>query len=180
MWLEMCEFVGRIFTMSKITTLFVALAVSAGSAMLTNPAFAVGSQNDEPTASNPDYDSAVRAVKKQNFREAIGYLTSVLADDPRNADALNYLGYSHRKLGDFTKAITYYTQALSIEPNHRGANEYLGEAYLEINDLPNAERRLEKLQAICDGSCEEYFELKSSVTDYKANRKRNQSSRRRW
>ena len=165
---------------SKISTLFVALAICAGTAVLTTSAFAVGNEDNQPTASNPDYDSAVRAVKKQKYREAIGYLTNVLSEDPRNADALNYLGFSHRKLGDFTKAITYYTQALTIDPNHRGANEYLGEAYLEINDLPNAERRLAKLRSICGGSCEEYLELKSSVADYKANRKRSQSSRRRW
>jgi len=176
----MHESIGRIFTMSKISNLFVALAIVVGAGVFTGSAFAIGNQDDDTTASNPDYDSAVRAVKKKNYREAIGYLTNVLADDSKNADALNYMGYSHRKLGDFTKAITFYTQALSIDPNHRGANEYLGEAYLEINDLPNAERRLEKLQAICDSTCEEYFELKSSVADYKANRKRNQSSRRRW
>ena len=166
--------------MSKISNLFVALAISFGAAMITSPVFAVGSQTNEPEASNPDYDSAVRAVKKERYREAIRYLTNVLADNPRNADALNYMGYSHRRLGDFTKAIGYYTQALNIDPNHRGANEYLGEAYLEINDLPNAERRLEKLREICGANCEEYHELKSSVADYKANRKRNQSSRRRW
>jgi Tfp pilus assembly protein PilF len=166
--------------MPKFLALFVALALSFPVVFQVDPVFAVGNENDEPSASNPDYDKAVRAVKNKEYRDAIRYLTIVLADDPRNADALNYMGYSHRKLGDFTKAITYYTQALSVDPNHRGANEYLGEAYLEISDLPNAELRLEKLRQICNGNCEEYFELKSAVADYKANRKRNQSSRRRW
>jgi tetratricopeptide (TPR) repeat protein len=166
--------------MVKISTMFVALAIVTGAAALTTPAFAVGNENDESTASNPDYDSAVRAVKNEKYRDAIGYLKTVLADDPKNADALNFMGYSHRKLGDFTKAITYYTRALTVDPDHRGANEYLGEAYLEINDLANAELRLERLRAICGTGCEEYHELKSSVAGYKANRKPNQSSRRRW
>ena len=166
--------------MSKISTLFVAIAILTGAAVLTDPAHAVQSEDEQTTASNPDYDNAVRAVKKARYRDAIGYLSGVLADDPKNADALNYMGYSHRKIGDLTKAITYYTRALRFDPDHRGANEYLGEAYLEINDLPNAELRLERLRAICGTSCEEYHELKSSVADYKANRKRNQSSRRRW
>ncbi len=166
--------------MSKISTLFIALAILTGAAVLTTPAFAVGNDVEETTASNPDYDNAVRAVENERYRDAIGYLTNVLADDPKNADALNYLGYSHRKLGDFTNAVTYYTRALTIDPDHRGANEYLGEAYLEINDLPNAEKRLEQLRAICGWSCDEFTELNAAVEDYKANRKRNQSSRRRW
>jgi Tfp pilus assembly protein PilF len=140
--------------MSKISTLFVALAVLTGAAVFTTPAFAVGGEDPQPAASNPDYDNAVRAVKNERYRDAIRYLANVLADDPKNADALNYLGYSHRKLGDFTNAITYYTRALRIDPDHRGANEYLGEAYLEINDLPNAELRLERLYAICGWGCE--------------------------
>ncbi len=168
--------------MSKISTLFVAFAVMAGVAVLAAPAFAVGGEDEETasTASNPDYDEAVRAVNKEAYRDAIGYLTRVLADDPKNADALNYLGYSHRKLGDFKNAITFYTRALKVDPDHRGANEYLGEAYLEINDLPNATLRLERLRAICGWGCDEFTELYAAVQDYKANRKRNQSSRRRW
>ena len=166
--------------MPKSFKLFVALAILTSAAVISAPAFAVGGPDQETTASNPDYDEAVRAVKNERYRDAIGYLANVLADDPENADALNYLGYSHRKLGDFTNAITYYTRALRIDPDHRGANEYLGEAYLEINDLPNAELRLERLRAICGWGCDEFTELNAAVADYKANRKRSQSSRRRW
>ena len=167
--------------MSKIPTLFVAFAVMAGAAVLAAPAFAVGGEDEYPAAaSNPDYDNAVRAVNKEAYRDAIGYLTRVIDDDPKDADALNYLGYSHRKLGDFKNAITFYTRALKVDPDHRGANEYLGEAYLEINDLPNATLRLERLREICGWSCDEFTELNAAVEDYKANRKPNQSSRRRW
>ncbi len=166
--------------MPKSFKLFVALAILTSAAVISAPAFAVGGPDQKTTASNPDYDEAVRAVKNERYRDAIGYLANVLADDPENADALNYLGYSHRKLGDFTNAITYYMRALRIDPDHRGANEYLGEAYLEINDLPNAVLRLERLRAICGTRCEEFGELNAAVADYKANRKRNQSSRRRW
>ena len=50
--------------MSKISTLFVALAILTGAAVLTTPAFAVGGDDPQPAASNPDYDNAVRAVKR--------------------------------------------------------------------------------------------------------------------
>ncbi len=166
--------------MTRFSALFVVLAALFGAAVLAAPAFAILNEDEATTAGNPDFDNAIRAVKKENYRDAIGYLTEVLADDSRNADALSYMGYSHRKLGDFKSAIAYYTKALRVEPDHRGANEYLGEAYLEINDLPNAERRLERLHAICGTSCAEFHELNAAVAAYKAKRKPNQSSRRRW
>lgn len=167
--------------MPNFSMLYVAVAIAAGAAMAGAPAYAIGNEDIDPsTASNPDYQSAVAAVKKDDFRGAIRYLTRVLKDDPRNADALNYMGYSHRRLGDYKNAITYYTKALEVDPDHRGANEYLGEAYLEINDLPAAETRLERLRQICGWGCDEFTELNAAVEDYKAKRKRSQSSRRRW
>lgn len=167
--------------MPKFSTLFFALAIAGGAALPGEPAYAVGNEDMMPSeASNPDYDSAVAAVKKEDFRGAIRLLARVLADDARNADALNYMGYSHRRLGDYKNAIAYYTKALEVEPDHRGANEYLGEAYLEVNDLPAAEARLERLRRICGWGCDEFTQLNAAVEDYKAKRKRNQSSRRRW
>jgi tetratricopeptide (TPR) repeat protein len=166
--------------MPKLSTFLVALAVVTGGAALTAPAHAFLPDEQNETASNPDYGSAVRAVKKKDYRGAIGYLTRVLDDEPKNADALNFMGYSHRKLGDFKNAIAYYTRALAIDPDHRGANEYLGEAYLEINDLPKAQIRLARLSGICGMGCEEYRELSALVQAYKAKRRPNQSSRRRW
>ena len=166
--------------MSKMSTLFVAFVVMTGAAVLVAPAFAFRGDDVQSTEDNPDYDSAVRALKKESYRDAIGYLARVIADDPENADALSYMGFSHRRLGDFKNAITFYTRALTIDPDHLGANEYLGEAYLEINDLPNARIRLERLFAICGTSCREYREFNAAVAGYKSDRKRNQSSRRRW
>ena len=79
---------------------------------------------------------------------------------------LNYLGYSHRKLGHTEKALGYYQQALEIEPKHRGANEYLGELYLELKQLDKAEERLKVLSTACN-ACEEYVELKEKVEAFK-------------
>ncbi len=165
--------------MPKLSAFLVALAVLTAAAALTAPVYAILDEDEAETASNPDLDSAVRAIKKEDYRSAIGHLARVLAEEPKNANALNYLGYSHRKLGDFRNAIAHYTKALEIDPDHRGANEYLGEAYLELNDLPNAEIRLARLYAICGTSCEEYRELNEAVAAYKAKRKADQSSRHR-
>ncbi len=127
------------------------------------------------------YDRAVKEVERKNYRKAIRILTDVLSDEPRSADALNYMGYSHRKLGKFPKAVGFYMRALKIDPDHRGANAYLGEAYLALKNLPKAEERLAHLWNICGQNCAEYHALNRSVMDYKQGRVPDQSSRaRRW
>jgi tetratricopeptide (TPR) repeat protein len=148
--------------------------------MLAVPSSADAMGSSEPAAPNAfsDYKDALRAVDKKDFKGAITLLTRVLKQEPRNADALNYMGYSHRKLGDHQKAIDFYKQALTVNPDHRGANEYLGEAYLETNDLPKAEERLAHLINVCGQGCKETRALADAVAAYKTGRKPNQSSRR--
>jgi tetratricopeptide (TPR) repeat protein len=132
-------------------------------------------------SSEPDpkelYKKAVEAVDMKRYKEAIGHLEAVLKDDPKNADALNVMGFSHRKLGEYDLAVRYYTKALDAKPDHRGANEYLGEAYLEINKLPEAEARLAKLNQICGAECKETKALAEAVASYKAGKRPPQSSR---
>jgi tetratricopeptide (TPR) repeat protein len=142
------------------------------------PADAMGSSEQPAASAVNDYRDAVRAVDKKDYKGAIVLLNRVLRQEPRNADALNYMGFSHRKLGDHRKAIDFYKQALTVNPDHRGANEYLGEAYLEINDLPKAEERLAHLINVCGQNCKETRELAEAVAAYKSGRKPNQSSRR--
>lgn len=113
------------------------------------------------------YAAAKKLVDAQQYRDAIPMLDQLVAENPADADALNLLGFSHRKLGHENKALTYYQKALAIQPNHLGANEYLGEFYLEMKNLPKAEERLAVLQKACN-NCEEYTELKEKIADYKA------------
>ncbi|QPC41301.1 tetratricopeptide repeat protein [Kaustia mangrovi] len=83
---------------------------------------------------------------------------------PDDANVLNLLGYSHRKLGLIDVGIAYYTKALKRNPAHRGVHEYLGEAYLQKNELGKAHLLLEKLEALCGGTqCEEYRALSEAI-----------------
>jgi tetratricopeptide (TPR) repeat protein len=156
---------------------FVAAAAIAIAAGEVGPTWAMGSSEPPARTVKNDYDDAVRAVGKKDFKQAIQLLTQVLKENPRNADALNYMGFSHRKSGEHQKAIDFYMQALTVNPDHRGANEYLGEAYLEINDLPKAEERLAHLINVCSKNCKETEELAKAVAAYKTG-KPNQNSRR--
>jgi tetratricopeptide (TPR) repeat protein len=113
-----------------------------------------------------DYGNAVALVNAGHYEAAIELFQKVLASSPDNADALNEMGFSYRKLGQTSQALSYYQRALDLEPNHVGANEYMGELYLELKDLPKAEQRLAVLKAAC-GNCEEYGELKEKIEAYR-------------
>jgi len=119
------------------------------------------------TSPAQQYAAAKKLVDAQQYQEAIPLLDQLVAENPADADSLNLLGFSHRKLGHEDKALGYYKKALAMMPNHLGANEYLGELYLEMKNLPKAEERLAVLQNACS-NCAEYNELKEKVADYKA------------
>lgn len=126
-----------------------------------------GSSTSAPTK-DPTFAAAEKAVKAGDYRGAIPLLERVVASKPSDADALNYLGFSHRKLGQFEAALAFYQRALAADPDHRGAHEYLGELYLQMNDMAKAEEHLQRLDKLCFFGCEEYSELKNAIQAYKA------------
>ena len=148
-----------------ILTLFVTL-------MLTSNSYAAGSSSSSSSSSN--YDKAVKLIKsakkyeqkekadkaKKNYEKAQKLLIKSNDKNPNNADTLNYLGFTTRKLGDYENGEKYYLQGLAIEPNHKGINEYLGELYVVTNRIDLAKKRLDVLKAC---NCEEYDELKEVI-----------------
>ncbi len=88
-------------------------------------------------------------------------------DQPKNADAHNLLGFSHRKLDKPETAKKHYDRALAIDPAHKGALEYLGELYLETGDLQAAEALLARLVAACPDGCEERDDLAEEIAAFK-------------
>ena len=141
---------------------FLALAL----VLMGGPALAAG--GDEPSSKDPNFAAARGLMDKGDFAGAVPLLEKALSAEPKNADAQNYLGYSHRKLGDKEKALIHYQEALKLKPKHRGANEYLGELYLEMGDLAKAEERLDVLDGACWLGCDEYSDLKEAIAKYKA------------
>ena len=82
--------------------------------------------------------------------------------DKKNADILNYLGFTLRKSGNFEEAEKFYLAGLEIKPDHKGINEYLGELYVKTNRIELAKERLEVLKGC---KCEEFEELKELIEE---------------
>ena len=145
---------------------------------LVFPAMAAGSRSTSrpptpPTAQPTDYELGEKAVLAGDFQRALALLQKVVQDNPRNANAWNYVGLSHRKLQHFDQSLAAYQKALAINPDHRGANEYLGELYLKTGELGKAWERLAKLESLCPRGCSEYDDLKKAVEAYQSAQKKN-------
>jgi len=97
---------------------------------------------------------------KELYLKAYDKLEEAYAKDKKNADILNYLGYTLRKTGNLKKAEVYYLMGLELDAGHLGINEYLGELYVETNRIELAKERLNTLQGC---NCEEYKELKELI-----------------
>ena len=103
-------------------------------------------------------DKMDKALKR--YKKAQKILLELDKKKPLQADTLNYLGFTTRKLGDFEAGEKYYLLGLQVEPNHVGINEYLGELYVVTNRIDLAKERLEVLKSC---NCEEYQELKEII-----------------
>lgn len=116
-----------------------------------------------------NYSTAVRLIRREKYADAIPYLDRALQDKPHNANVLNYLGFTHRMLGDYPGSLAFYQKALSIDPDHKGAHEYLGELYLLMHDSGSADAQLAELNRLCPNDCDEKDVLTKSIADYHAN-----------
>ncbi len=69
-----------------------------------NGAIAAGSvssnEDKTDTTHSKEYYKAVKLIKANKFKDAIIILESLVTANPKDADILNYLGFSFRKMGD--------------------------------------------------------------------------------
>ena len=126
--------------------------------LLATPALAI----DTGEATGASTARAQAAVEAGDYAGALRLLQPIVAAEPRNADALNLVGFASRKLGQLDQAASFYEAALALDPNHRGALEYQGEMFLMTGNVAGAEANLGRLRAIC-GACEEEQDLAAAI-----------------
>ena len=141
--------------------------------IFTTNSFSAGSEST-PAKVKSNYDKAVQSIKfakkyeakgklekaKKRYAKAQKLLLKSNKEKPLQADTLNYLGFTTRKLGDYENGEKYYLLGLEINPSHVGINEYLGELYVATNRINLAKERLKVLESC---NCEEYNELKEII-----------------
>ncbi len=158
-----------------INKFFISLLITL---MITSQANSAGSSDTGSSKTKTQYDMAVTHIKaaknlekkgkldnaKKKYEKAQKLLIKSNKKKPDNADTLNYLGFTTRKLGDFENGEKYYLQGLAIDPKHIGINEYLGELYVATNRHNLAVERLEVLSGC---NCKEYEDLKAIIAGEK-------------
>jgi len=143
--------------------------------LITSPAFSAGSSGGSGSGGETkpvsQYEIAVKMINKakkfekknktdkaqKHYKKAIGYLLKHNKKFPADPNTLNYLGFTHRKVGDYENAEIYYSMGLELDPKHVGINEYMGELFVVTNRLDKAKERLAVLK---DCKCKEYKDLK--------------------
>jgi tetratricopeptide (TPR) repeat protein len=85
--------------------------------------------------------------KQKDYDRAESLLKEILKQDPKDAIALNYIGYLLADRGiRLQEAVDYVQQALVLDPNNGAYLDSLGWAFFKMNDLQQAEKYL--LQAV--------------------------------
>ena len=100
------------------------------------------------------------AKAEKKYERAFKLFLESNKEEPNNADTLNYLGFTSRKLGNFVEAEEYYLSGLKIKPNHKRINQYLGELYLNTDRKDKAIKQLTILESC---NCKEYDQLKEII-----------------
>ena len=142
---------------------------------ITSAAFSAGSSGGDSGGGEAkpvtQYEIALKMINKakkfekknksdkaqKHYKKAIGHLLKHNKKFPADPNTLNYLGFTHRKVGDYENAEIYYSMGLELDPKHVGINEYMGELFVVTNRLDKAKERLAVLK---DCNCKEYKELK--------------------
>ena len=142
--------------------------------LLSTNSYSAGADDPPVTKVKSTYTKAVDLIKfakkyekkgkiekaQKKYAKAQTLLIKSNEKKPLQADTLNYLGFTTRKLGDYEKGEKFYLLGLQVEPNHNGINEYLGELYVATNRMDMAKERLEVLKTC---NCEEFNELKEII-----------------
>jgi tetratricopeptide (TPR) repeat protein len=120
--------------------------------------------DEEAENTDPNFQEAVKAVEKKDWKGAIELLNKV--KEKGNADVQNLLGYSQRNAGNYDAAFKHYEEAIKLNPKHRNAHEYLGEAYLMTNNLEKAKDQFRDLESLCPRGCEQLDMLKGKIEEF--------------
>jgi tetratricopeptide (TPR) repeat protein len=135
---------------SNDPTSYIALAQGYADASRGSQAVKVlqEAQAKFPDESSITFELASVLEKQKKFGEAEAVFRQLIAKDPENAAALNYLGYMLAERGErLNESVDYLKRALAIEPNNGSFLDSMGWAYYKDGKLDLA---LENLKLAAD------------------------------
>ena len=149
------------FTLSLFCCNFVFAAGSSSSGNDSNDNYSLYKKGKNLVYRAKKLEKKNKSEKAEKlYLKALGNFEKAYAKDKKNADILNYLGFTLRKTGNLEKAEIFYLKGLELDAGHLGINEYLGELYVQTNRIELAKKRLDVLNGC---KCEEYEELKELI-----------------
>ena len=102
------------------------------------------SEEDLKANTQPLYFRGIAYEREKQWDKAEADFKKVLAIDPDNADALNYLGYTWVDRGEnLTEAFEMIRKAIEIEPNSGAIVDSLGWAHYKLGQYEEAKTKLE-------------------------------------
>ncbi len=118
---------------------------------LTAPETSLGQNQKSSRLSN-----GIDLFKAGKYEAALVQLQSACHDDPENCDALVWLGYAQRYLGQRAAARTTHERALAIDPNHAGNLTFLGELLFVEGDRATAKQYLNRAVGLVSEQIEKH------------------------
>lgn len=106
-------------------------------------------QDHEKFSRNHEYQLASLYEKIKNYEKSRHIISTILAQEPDNAQALNFLGYSLLEVGDdMERAFTLISKAVKLAPEDGYIRDSLGWYYYKVGDLHNALKHIKKAQEL--------------------------------
>lgn len=104
-----------------------------------------GAQTKFPADDTIGFELGATFDRLKRFADAEAAFKRLIARDPQNAAALNYLGYMLAERGErLDESVGYVKKALEIEPDNGSYLDSLGWAYFKADKLDLAEGNLKK------------------------------------
>ena len=82
-----------------------------------------------------------------NPMQAVMLLREVIAQDPKNEQALFNLGLLSVRSGQYDKAVERFSEVLKNNPDNLQAKLYLGMSHFELGDNPKAKQLLQEARS---------------------------------
>lgn len=108
-----------------------AWAASSGGGSSSSSSSAAEGGSGKQNEAQQMYDRGMQLVKEGDFHGALQRFQGAHKKDRNNAEYLNMVAYTQRKVGNLEDAFDTYERVLGMKPNFPQAREYLGEAHLQ-------------------------------------------------